>query len=264
MNIVRLRWLFRRKMRWIMITKTTMVVIFDLKNSHLLNLPTEDVFQVNGQNRLVANLPVVDFHSQTREIPKPLNTQLSVFLLVYWVSFFLGKFESHCLPAIRIFQCFSHHNSRKLRQTTCIENRGDFAVHSSTWPSGAKGVWRISSWLDISTHVKKYVIFSRVLLRLFSGPEIHVWHRRLCDKIIYMQLKLKTLSPIMTDLQMKVWSDWGARSAVLIDTPHHILQVLHVFDCVHLLLVQVLHVPLLTFYRIFLIGWTCYFSRCFY
>ena len=108
-----------------MITKTTMVVIFNLQNSHLLNLslPTEEVFQVNGQNRLVANLPVVDFHSQTREmlIPKPLNTQLSVFLLVYWVSSFLGKFESHCLPAIRIFQCFSRHNSRKLRQTQNVE-----------------------------------------------------------------------------------------------------------------------------------------------
>ena len=90
-----------------MITKTTMVVIFNLQNSHLLNLslPTEEVFQVNGQNRLVANLPVVEFHSQTREmlIPKPLDTQLSVFLLVYWVSSFLGKFEPHCLSAIRIF-----------------------------------------------------------------------------------------------------------------------------------------------------------------
>ena len=70
--------------------KTTVVVIFNLQNSHLLNLslPTEEVFQVNDQNRLVANLPVVDFHSQTREMPtpKPLNTQLSVFLLVYWFS----------------------------------------------------------------------------------------------------------------------------------------------------------------------------------
>ena len=57
------------------------------------------------------------------------------------------------------------------------------------------------------------------------------------NKIIYIQLKLKTLSPIMTDLQIKVlWSDWGAGSAALIGTPHHILQVLHVFDCVHLLL----------------------------
>ena len=34
-----------------MITKTTMVVIFNLQNSHLLtlSLPTEEVFQVNGQ-----------------------------------------------------------------------------------------------------------------------------------------------------------------------------------------------------------------------
>ena len=65
-----------------------MVVIFNLQNCHLLtlSLPTEEVFQVNGQNRLKANLSVVDFHSQPREMltPKPLNTQLSVVLLVYW------------------------------------------------------------------------------------------------------------------------------------------------------------------------------------
>ena len=48
-----------------MITKTTMVAIFNLPNSHLLtlSLPTEEVSQINGQNRPVANLPVVDFHS---------------------------------------------------------------------------------------------------------------------------------------------------------------------------------------------------------
>ena len=78
------------KMRWITTTKTTIVVIFNLQNSHLLtlSLPTEEVFQVNGQNRPVANLPVVDFHSQPREMLtlKPLNRKLSVFLLVYWFS----------------------------------------------------------------------------------------------------------------------------------------------------------------------------------
>ena len=61
-----------------MITKTTIVVIFNLQNSHLLTLssPTEKVFQVNGQSRPVADLPVDDFHSQPREMPtpKPLNT----------------------------------------------------------------------------------------------------------------------------------------------------------------------------------------------
>ena len=58
---------------------------------------------------------------------------------------------------------FSRQNSWKLRQTTCIENREGFAVHSSTWPSGTKGEWRCSSWLGISRHVKKYdVFFTRV------------------------------------------------------------------------------------------------------
>ena len=43
-----------------MITKTTMVVIFNLQNYHLmtLSLLTEEVFQVNGQNQPVANLQV--------------------------------------------------------------------------------------------------------------------------------------------------------------------------------------------------------------
>ena len=61
-----------------MITKSSIVVIFNLQNSHLLNfsLPTGEVFQVNGENRPVANPPVVDFNSQPREMltPKPLNT----------------------------------------------------------------------------------------------------------------------------------------------------------------------------------------------
>ena len=69
-------------------TKTKMVVIFNLKNSHLLtlSLPIDEGLQVNGQDQLEANLPVVDFHSQPREMltPKPRNTQISVFLLIDW------------------------------------------------------------------------------------------------------------------------------------------------------------------------------------
>ena len=66
------------KMHWIMITKTTMVVIFNLQNSHLLtlSLPREEFFQVNDQNRLVTNISLFEFHPQPREMltPKPLNT----------------------------------------------------------------------------------------------------------------------------------------------------------------------------------------------
>ena len=61
-----------------MITKTTMDVIFNLQNSPTLTLflPKEEVFQVNDQTQPVANLPVVDFYSQQREMPTPkrLNT----------------------------------------------------------------------------------------------------------------------------------------------------------------------------------------------
>ena len=50
-----------------MIMKTTMSVIVNVQNSHLLTLSlrTEKVFQVNSQNRPwpVANLPGVDFRS---------------------------------------------------------------------------------------------------------------------------------------------------------------------------------------------------------
>ena len=61
-----------------MITKTTMVVIFNLQNYHFMTLflLTEEVFQVNGQNQPGANLQVFNFHSQLRKMstPKPLNT----------------------------------------------------------------------------------------------------------------------------------------------------------------------------------------------
>ena len=58
-----------------MITKTTMGVIFNLRNSHLLTLSLTTEMQVNGQNWPVGNLPVVIFCSQPQEmsLPKPLN-----------------------------------------------------------------------------------------------------------------------------------------------------------------------------------------------
>ena len=150
-------------MRWITITKTTVVSNFQFTKFSFIDFVLTDRRSLSSkrQNRLVSNLPVVDFHSQTWEMLtiKPLNAQLSGFFEYIGFLPFLGKFEPHCLPEIRDFWCPSRRNSRKLRQTTCIENREGFAVHSSTWLSGAKGEWRVSSWLAISTHVKKYDIF---------------------------------------------------------------------------------------------------------
>ena len=49
-----------------------MVIIFNLQNYHIhFVLPTEEVFQVNGQNRPEANLSIFDFHSQLRKMPTP-------------------------------------------------------------------------------------------------------------------------------------------------------------------------------------------------
>ena len=44
-----------------------MGVIFNIQNSW--SSPTEEIFQVEGQNRPVTNRPVVDFRSQPREMP---------------------------------------------------------------------------------------------------------------------------------------------------------------------------------------------------
>ena len=55
-----------------------MGAIFNLQNSYSLtfSLPTEEIFQIHGQNRPVAKLPVVGSRPQPREmpLPKPLNT----------------------------------------------------------------------------------------------------------------------------------------------------------------------------------------------
>ena len=44
---------------------------FNTQNSQLptLSSATKEIFQVHGQKRPVVNIPVVDFHSQPREIP---------------------------------------------------------------------------------------------------------------------------------------------------------------------------------------------------
>ena len=63
------------KMRWIMITNTTMVVIYKIL-IYWLVLTDRKSLSGKRPNWPVANPPVVDFHSQPKEmlIPKPLNT----------------------------------------------------------------------------------------------------------------------------------------------------------------------------------------------
>ena len=74
-----------------------------VQNAQLLtwSLFTQEIFQGQDQNRPLANLPVVNFLSQPQEmlLPKPLNTQLSVFCCAFWFFPLLGKFLESFFPS---------------------------------------------------------------------------------------------------------------------------------------------------------------------
>ena len=149
-----------------------MAVIFNLQNSQLLtlSLPTEEIFQVQSQKRSMVNLSVVDFRSQPREIqlPKPLNTKLSVFLFLVWFSFPSKKVWTALSVSdtnfFSVLEALIRENSNKQPR---IESSEGFAVNSSTWPSGAKGKWRVSSWLTISTTPEKISYFVTCVVTTF-------------------------------------------------------------------------------------------------
>ena len=69
----------------------------------------------------------------------------------------------------RIFQCFSSHNVKKFWQykRPWIENSEGFFVHSYIWASGAKGEWRVNSWLAISNTRKKIRDFFTCVVTAF-------------------------------------------------------------------------------------------------
>ena len=121
-------------------------------------------------------------------LPKPLNTLFSVFHFVFWFSSLSRKvWTSLSVSVDTNISVFLADIIRKYSDKRhWIENGEGFAVHSSTWPSGVKGVWRSAADWRYQTHLKKYrMFFSRVLLRLFSGLEILVQHRSFYDKKFY-------------------------------------------------------------------------------
>ena len=203
---VRWYWLLRWKMRWIMTTKTKMVVIFNSKKFSFIDFVLTDRWRPSGKRsrsaRSKSSCCRFSFSAERNANTKATEyTNFGFSFNILVLIPILGKFEPHRLSTIRIFYCFRRHNLRKLQQTTRIENHGGLAVHSSTWPGGAKGKWRVGSWLAISTHVKKYDIFSRMLLRLFSGPDNLVQHRSLCDKYsIYIYNHFYQFGKFCTDI----------------------------------------------------------------
>ena len=75
---------------------------------------------------------------------------------------------------MRIFQCIISNNLGFRKVKTSFINLIEFRERRVTCQQLTGDI----------KHVKKYRIFSRVLLRLFSEPEILVQHRGLYDKLL--------------------------------------------------------------------------------
>ena len=111
------------KMRWVIITKTTMGVIFNLQNSPILN---------NNTN------------NSTRYILTLLWFRVLVFF-PFWESLSVTVCERYGF--FSVLAAIIQETSDKL---PWIENREGFTVHSSTEAEWLKGEWRSSSWLAVS------------------------------------------------------------------------------------------------------------------
>ena len=72
----------------------------------------------------------------------------------------LGKFERLCLSKRNgFFSVLDAIIWKSSNKRPWIENSEGYTVHSPTWPKGAKGEWRVSSWLAISNTREKVRYF---------------------------------------------------------------------------------------------------------
>ena len=149
------------KMRWIMITKTIMGVIFNLQNSYssTSSLPTEEIFQVNGQIRLWQVFQLSIFFVLSLEKCHYQSHWKRNFRFFFWYTGFLsliGKWYGVC-KWYGFFSVLAAIIREKFDKLPWIENGESFTVHSSTWPSALKA--SVSSWLAISNTREKISYF---------------------------------------------------------------------------------------------------------
>ena len=163
-------------MRWIT-TKQTRSLIFNMQNSLLIDLVLTDRRNLSVTRPKSAHGKSSSGRfsfSATRNASTKATKYVTFGFPFHILVFFL--FEESLNVSVRkryiFFSVLAAIIRKNFDKQTWIENGEGFTVHSSTWPSGAKGEWRISSWLAISNTREKTRIFSRVLLRLFSGLEI--------------------------------------------------------------------------------------------
>ena len=138
---------------------------------------TQEIFQVHSC--------WFSFSALINSITKATEFVTFVFLSVFWFSSPSRKAWTPLSESDTDFSVFLAAIIRKKSdKRPWIENGESFAVH---WPDReARKASDVSAtdW-RYYTHVKKYNIFSSVLLRLFSGQEILVEHRSLYDKYAF-------------------------------------------------------------------------------
>ena len=165
-----------------------MVVIFNLQNSHLLTLPrpTEEVFQVNGQNRPVANLRSscrFSFSAERNFNTKATEQATFGFYFSVLVFFLFQESLNHIVCQrygfFSVLAAIIRESSEKQHVLRIVKACCSF-ISLTEWRQRRVTYKQLISY--INTLGKKSTFFSRVLLRLFSGPEIHVEHRSLCYK----------------------------------------------------------------------------------
>ena len=91
-----------------------------------------------------------------------------------------------CLARCGFFSVLAAIIRKNFDKRLWINKNGEgFAVCSSTWPSGAKGEWRVSSWLAISNTREKNIVFFHVCCYHFSQS----W-KSLYNSVLYMIKKV--------------------------------------------------------------------------
>ena len=168
-----------------MITKTTMVVIINLQNSHVLtlSLPTEEVFLVNDQSRPVANLQLSIFIRSRKKSPNTKhqtpNTKATEYVTFGFSSNILVFFPFYESLNLTVCQRYWFFNilaaiiRAKYKQLVFRIMKVLPFIHQPHRVAPKASDVSAADWLYQHTW-KNTIFFTRVLLRLCSGPEIPV------------------------------------------------------------------------------------------
>ena len=147
------------KMRWIMIVKTTMVVIFNLQNSHLLT----DRRSLSGKRPKSAcgKFSSFRFSFSGERNANTKATEYITFGFSFSILVFFAFWESLKFTVCQRYGFFSV-SAAIVRESS--DKQLVFRILKALpllhQPDRVAPKWLVSSWLAISTHVKKYDVFT--------------------------------------------------------------------------------------------------------